>query len=163
MKQNIVDDLLVQWARERPGVDVSALGIVVRIQVLAKLQQQSTAAALQRHGLKHWEYDVLSVLRRQGAPFEMSATDIAEAAMLTSGAMTTRIDGLEERDLVTRRRSRSDRRSMLVRLTERGKAIVDEAILTRLEIANDLLAEIPAADRTTLAALLRKLIPDAAR
>jgi DNA-binding MarR family transcriptional regulator len=161
MKQNIVDDLLVQWARERPGIDVSALGIIVRIQVLAKLQQQSTAAALKRHGLKHWEYDVLSVLRRQGAPFEMPATDIAEAAMLTSGAMTTRIDGLEERGLVTRRRSRSDRRSMLVRLTERGKALVDEAIKTRLENANELLAEIPAADRKTLAALLRRLIPEA--
>ncbi len=158
MKKDIVDTLLDQWTRERPGIDVSALGIVVRIQVLAKLQQQSTTAALKLHGLKHWEYDVLSVLRRQGRPFELSATDIADAAMLTSGAMTTRIDGLEERGLVKRRRSRSDKRSMLVRLTERGKSLVDEAIYTRLEHANDLLSAMQAADRTSLASLLRRLI-----
>ncbi len=162
MKKDIVDTLLDQWGKQRPGIDVSALGIVVRIQVLAKLQQQSTTAALKLHGLKHWEYDVLSVLRRQGKPFELAATDIADAAMLTSGAMTTRIDGLEERGLVRRRRSRNDKRSMLVRLTARGKTLVDEAIYTRLEHANDLLSGMQAADRATLATLLRSLILEVA-
>lgn len=158
MSKDFVDELLDQWATERPGIDVSSLGVAVRIQVLAKLLQRSASGALRRHGLKPWEYDVLSVLRRQGTPFELPASDIATAALLTTGAMTTRIDGLEQRGLVRRRRSRTDRRSMLVRLTKRGKSLVDAAIRTRVEDANDALASIPAADKERLASLLRKLI-----
>ena len=79
MKKDIVDELLDQWATERPKMNVSSLGVVVRVQMLAKLLQQRTAAALDQHNLKHWEYDVLSVLRRQGEPFELPATEIADA------------------------------------------------------------------------------------
>ena len=163
MSQDFVDELLEQWATERPGIDVSSLGVVVRIQALAKLLQRSASRALKRHELKPWEYDVLSVLRRQGAPFELPASDIATAAFLTSGAMTTRIDGLEQRGLVRRRRSGTDRRSMLVRLSERGKSLVDAAIYTRVEDANEALASIPAADKDRLASLLRKLVRTAGR
>lgn len=158
MKQDIVDELLQQWAIERPGIDVSALGVVVRLQMLAKLQKRSTATALKQHGLKHWEYDVLSVLRRQGAPFELPSTELAESALLSSGAMTTRIDGLEKDGLVQRRKSKSDGRMMLVRLTERGKSLVDQAIQTRLDHATELLSDMPVRNRKLLARLLRELI-----
>ena len=139
-------------------MNVSSLGVVVRVQMLAKLLQQRTTEALKQHGLKHWEYDVLSVLRRQGEPFELPATEIADAALLTSGAMTTRIDGLEERGLVTRRRSQLDRRSVLVRLTPTGKEVVDAAIRSRLNDANDTLDGIPDAEKQQLAAGLRDLL-----
>lgn len=158
MKQDIVDELLQQWAIERPGIDVSALGVVVRLQMLAKLQKRSTATALKQHGLKYWEYDVLSVLRRQGAPFELPSTELAESALLSSGAMTTRIDGLEKDGLVQRRKSKSDGRMMLVRLTERGKSLVDQAIQTRLDHATELLSDMPVRNRKLLARLLRELI-----
>jgi DNA-binding MarR family transcriptional regulator len=158
MKQDIVDQLLDQWSRERPGMDVSPLGVVVRIQVLAKFLQRRSTAALRKHGLKHWEYDVLSVLRRQGEPFELAATEIADAALLTSGAMTTRIDGLESRGLVRRRQSKQDRRSFRVRLTARGRKLVDAAIESRLQDAADALSNIPVAERHRLADSLRELI-----
>lgn len=158
MHRDFVDDLLDQWATERPGIGVSSLGVVVRIQALAKLLQQRTDRALKAHGLRHWEYDVLSVLRRQGAPFELPITEIADAAMLTSGAMTTRIDGLEDRGLVRRVQSKVDRRSTLVRLTKRGLALVDEAIHTRLSDSTDALAAMNTDDRRQLAALLRNLM-----
>lgn len=158
MKQDIVDQLLDQWSRERPGMDVSPLGVVVRIQVLAKFLQRRSTAALRKHGLKHWEYDVLSVLRRQGEPFELAATEIADAALLTSGAMTTRIDGLESRGLVRRRQSKQDRRSFRVRLTASGRKLVDAAIESRLQDAADALSNIPVAERRRLADSLRELI-----
>jgi DNA-binding MarR family transcriptional regulator len=158
MKKDIVDELLEQWATERPKMNVSSLGVVVRVQMLAKLLQQRTAAALNQHGLKHWEYDVLSVLRRQGEPFELPATEIADAALLTSGAMTTRIDGLEKRGFVQRQRSKSDRRSVLVRLTGKGKQVVDAAIHSRLDDANKTLEHMPLQDKRQLAAALRELL-----
>ena len=158
INKDIVDELLKQWAEERPGIDVSPLGVVVRIQMLAKLLQQRTTRALKAHDLKLWEYDVLTVLRRQGKPFEMPATEIAGQALLSSGAMTTRIDGLEERGLVSRRRSKEDRRSMLVRLTARGIAVVDGAIESRISDSEDVLAGIPEASRRKLSAALRELM-----
>jgi DNA-binding MarR family transcriptional regulator len=160
MKQDIVDQLLDQWTIERPKSDVSALGVVVRIQMLAKSLHRQTTIALKKHGLKHWEYDVLSVLRRQGTPFEMAATEIARAAMLSSGAMTTRIDGLESRGLVRRRRSRTDRRSVSVRLTTKGKKSIDLATETRMEDARKVLTNIQGSSRKQLADSLRCLLLD---
>ena len=158
MKEDIVDQLLQQWREEHPDTDVSSLGVIVRIQMLGKLLQQQTTAALAHHDLKHWEYDVLSVLRRQGEPFEMAATDIARAALLTTGAMTTRIDGLEARGLLSRRRSKADGRSVQVRLTVDGKRVIDSAIDTRLNDANAALVGIDANQKDQLAAGLRNLL-----
>ncbi|MCH9694277.1 MAG: MarR family transcriptional regulator [Gammaproteobacteria bacterium] len=158
INSDIVDQLLAQWAEEHPQKDVSALGVVVRIQLLGKLLQRQATTALAKHALKHWEYDVLAVLRRQGHPFEMAATEIAKAAMLTTGAMTTRIDGLQSRGLVQRRKSVSDGRSIPVRLTAKGKNLIDHAIDTRLEDATNILGGIASADRTHLAKWLKVLL-----
>jgi len=158
MTADIVDQLLRQWALEHPDKDVSALGVVVRIQMLGKMLQRQATGALAKHGLKHWEYDVLSVLRRQGPPFEMPATDIARAAVLTTGAMTTQIDGLISRGLVRRRNSKSDGRSIPVRLTAKGKSLVDNSIDTRLEDAAQTLESLAATEKDHLATGLRQLL-----
>ena len=160
MKEDIVDTLLQQWGFEHPDKDVSALDVVVRLQLLARSLQRRTTAAMARHELKLWEYDVPSVLRRQGQPFEMPATDIARAADLTIGAMTTRIDGLESCGLVRRGKCRIDGRAVPVRLTAKGKRLVDRAIDTRLHDADAALAGIPLRDRRRLAYRLRQLMLD---
>ncbi len=150
--------MLQQWASERPGLDVSALAVVVRLQHLGKLLGLRANRALKQHGLKHWEYDVLSVLRRQGEPFALPATDIARAVHLSSGAMTTRIDGLEKRGLVERRQSNSDGRSVVVSLSGAGRQLIDKAIHTRLDDAVDAMQAVPHADRQQLAASLRHML-----
>ena len=158
MARDMVDELLRQWTDEHPGMDVSALGIVVRIQLLGKLFGSRANLALKQHGLKHWEYDVLSVLRRQGAPFEMPASDIARAVHLTSGAMTARIDGLEQRKLVLRRQSKIDGRSVLVKLSAKGLRLIDLALHTRLDEAISATSHIAPHDRHRLAEQLRCLL-----
>lgn len=157
MTTDIVTSLLQQWASEHPDMETSALEVAVRIQALGKALQRRAGRALAVHGLKHWEYDVLSVLRRQGKPFEMAATDISNEAMLTTGAMTTRIDGLEKRGLLRRRKSPKDGRSVLVRLSLKGRRLIDNAVDTRLNDANEALASLDASERANLALMLRKL------
>lgn len=153
-----VDNLIEQWANEMPRASTDALASAVRIQKLAKHLQSRTARALAHHGLKPWEYDVLSVLRRQGAPYALPATEIARAALLTSGAMTTRIDGLEARGLVSRRHSKLDKRSVIVRLTARGKRIIDGAIASRFADASAALDSLSGNDRKNLSGTLRKVL-----
>jgi DNA-binding MarR family transcriptional regulator len=162
MVGDTVDTLLEQWRRERPELDVSGLALVVRIELLAKLLRRGTATSLADVGLKTWEYDVLSALRRQGAPFELPATELARATQLTSGAMTTRIDHLEERGLVARRPDPEDRRGVRVTLTGEGVDLIDRAIHTRLTAAETSVKALDAAERAVLERGLRKLLIDLA-
>lgn len=156
-----VDRLLQQWAQERPELDCSSLSVVVRVIYLAKVFRQSTEQALAGLDLKLWEYDVLSALRRQGPPFQLPATGLARASLLTSGAMTNRIDRLEARGLVVRATDPADRRGVNVRLTSRGRELTDAAIEARLQSANRQLEALSPAERHAMSAGLRRLFLEA--
>ncbi len=158
MSQDSVDKLLEQWREERPELDVSGLGLVVRVELLAKRFKRGTAEGLAALGVKPWEYDVLSALRRQGPPYELPATELARSSLLTTGAMTTRIDQLEARGLVRRERDPDDRRGVRVVLTATGVSLVDEAFRARLAVAESSLDGLRNRDRRAVEAGLRKLM-----
>jgi DNA-binding MarR family transcriptional regulator len=158
MEKDPVDRLIQQWRSERPDLDVTQLGISVRIDMLAKLMRRDSARSLARLGLKTWEYDVLSVLRRQGEPFELPATELARASLLTSGAMTTRIDQLESRRLVSREPDPDDRRGVRIRLTRKGIVLIDKAIGARLAAAESGTRCLSRKERNLTDAALRKLL-----
>jgi DNA-binding MarR family transcriptional regulator len=157
MKTDRIDDVLADWAGERPDLSSAAMGIVLRIQTLDKVLAEHVSAPLKALDLAWWEYDVLSVLRRQGAPFQMPATEIAESAMLSASAMTNRIDRLEDRQLVRRVVDDADRRRVLVQLSRKGRALVDRATDSRFASADAALHDLSDAQRNQLDRLLRKL------
>jgi DNA-binding MarR family transcriptional regulator len=109
------------------------------------------------HGLEFWEFDVLATLRRSGAPYELSAGALLKTAMVTSGAITNRVDRMEAKGLVERVRDPGDRRGVHIRLTPAGLKLIDE--LVPLHVANErrLLATLGDSDRGALADLLRTL------
>lgn len=152
-----VDTLLSQWANERPELDCSSLSVVVRVLFLAKILRQDAERELAGQGLKLWEYDVLSALRRQGPPFQLPATALARESMLTSGAMTNRIDRLETRGLVARGPDPADRRGVMVALTDKGHRLTDAAIEARLHAANEQLKALSATERRLVADGLKKV------
>lgn len=152
-----VDKLLGQWAQERPELDCSSLSVVVRVLFLAKVFRQSAERALAPLQLKLWEYDVLSALRRQGPPFQLPATGLARASMLTSGAMTNRIDRLEARGLVRRVADPADGRGVNVMLTEEGRRLTDAAIEARFTAANAQLSVLSVSEGHAVAEGLRKV------
>lgn len=157
MKKDVVDDMLDQWTDERPELDTSSLGVVVRIMSLNKMFLRQAAEALVPSDLEVFEYDALSALRRQGRPYALPATGLAAETGLSSGAMTNRIDKLEARGLVRRRPDKSDRRAVIVSLTSAGRLAIDDAIQARLDAADDSLQGISSKERNDLAALLRKV------
>ena len=118
---------------------------------------EDAVPGLGRAGLELFEYDVLSALRRQGKPFQLSATALARQTGMSTGAMTNRIDKLEDRGLVVRRTGETDRRSVVVSLSREGRRLIDAAILLRLEAADASLQGISTAERRRLADLLRKV------
>lgn len=160
MDKDAIDDILDQWSIERPELDTAALGVVIRVMTLNRRFAREAARALEALGLELFEYDVLSALRRQGKPFALPATVLARETDLSAGAMTNRIDRLEERGLVERKPDATDRRSVIVRLTRKGLEVIDEAIHVRLNVARESLAELGEADLNRLAALLRAVVLD---
>jgi DNA-binding MarR family transcriptional regulator len=156
--QDRIDRILAQWDRERPDLDTTAMGLVGRIQRAATALRPRLDDTHERSGLQGESFDVLASLRRAGRPYQLSPTQLYREMMLTSGAMTNRIDRLEEAGLVSRRPDPHDRRGTLVRLTAKGKALIDGATTEHVANEERLLAGLSAREQSQLADLLRKLL-----
>jgi DNA-binding MarR family transcriptional regulator len=152
-----IDKLVGQWEGQRPDLDSSALDIVARVQELAKLLRRDEDSRLAELDIKMWEYDVLSALRRQGEPFSLPASKLAKEALLSSGAMTNRVDRLAKRGLVTRHEAPADRRGVVVKLSASGLQLIDQALKSRLTLAAEQIAKLTNIERSALADGLRKV------
>ena len=153
--EDAVDLILQQWARERPDLDCSPMGVIGRISQLQREVHLAQRATFARHGLDAPSFDVLAALRRAGPPYQLTPTALMRTALVTSGAITQRLDRLEERGLITRERSDADGRAVVVTLTAAGRAALDAALPDHLETERRLLAGLPEAERTQLTELLR--------
>ncbi|MDT8320705.1 MAG: MarR family transcriptional regulator [Xanthomonadales bacterium] len=158
MSKDIIDELLADWSEQRPDLDPAAMGVVLRVQMIAKILGDAVSQCLQAFDLHWWQYDVLSALRRQGEPYTLAASELAESGMLTSGAVTNRIDRLEQAGLVERVRDSADRRRVLVRLSAEGHKRVDAATEARFEAAGRALNGLSRAQRRQLGDLLRAFV-----
>ncbi len=156
-----VDGIVAAWQRERLDLDVEPLQVFSRLDRLAGVLGERRAAIFARHHLRRHEFDVLAVLRRTGEPFELTAGELAARTYVTSGTMTSRLDGLTVRGLVTRSPDREDGRLVRVALTAAGRAIVDAAFEELIEAERELLAPLGEAARGTLAGSLRALLATA--
>lgn len=151
-----VSRILDQWGRERPDLDASPMAIFGRISRLADALGREISAVQRRFGLGEGEFDVLATLRRSGEPFELSPGDLAATTMVTSGAVSKRVDRLESAGLVTRERCSHDGRARLVRLTPEGRERIDRAVEAHLEGEHRLLGPLSESERAHLAAILQK-------
>jgi DNA-binding MarR family transcriptional regulator len=153
-----VDDLVAGWHAERPDLDLEPMQVLSRVSRLAKHLDRARRAAFSGHGLETWEFDVLSALRRQGPPYQLSPGALLRATLVTSGTMTNRIDRLAVAGLVARHPDPLDRRGVIVRLTDRGKDVADAALADLLGHERELLGGLDAGQRAALASLLRVLL-----
>lgn len=150
---------VAQWQRERPDLDVSPMAVLGRLNEAASLISRDRLAPLfARFGLQAGEFDVLATLRRSGPPFALTPTALYEATMVTSGAMTNRLDRLEKAGFITRIPHPQDRRGLLVQLTENGRELIDRAVEAHVENEHAILSALSPEERERLAGLLEKLI-----
>jgi DNA-binding MarR family transcriptional regulator len=161
MPRDEIDRIIDEWERVRPGLDVSATHVLQRITRLALLQSDSFANVFRRHGLTWGEYLVIAALRRAGPPYQMNPTTLYSSVILSSGGMTKRLDRLERAGLVKRLPDPTDRRGRLVALTEKGRKLVDRAVIDHLANEEYLLSGLTRQERDDLADLLRKLLSSA--
>jgi len=153
-----VDKLVAAWRHERPDVDIAPLEVFSRITRLARHLDRARRTAFAEHDLEVWEFDVLAALRRAGEPYQLSPGQLITQTLVTSGTMTNRIDRLAGRGLVRRLPDPADRRGVLVRLTNEGRARADAALDDLLDRERALLAGLDPVRRRELAAVLRTLV-----
>jgi DNA-binding MarR family transcriptional regulator len=155
--QDAVDQILGQWRRERPDLadQLWPMGLIGRVQRLNRVLERELKAFYAERSLELWEADVLLTLRRAGAPYALTPGALLKAAMVTSGAMTNRIDRLEAKGLVERSPGSDDRRSVRVQLTRQAVELIDEFFADHIANEARLFSALTAAERTQLAGSLR--------
>jgi DNA-binding MarR family transcriptional regulator len=155
-----LDRILAQWHRERPDLNMAALGLLGRLLLTAELADASLAKGLVKHGLQPGWFDLLAALRRSGKPYELNPTELMRTTMLSSGGITKRLDRLVQAGLLERGADPDDRRGTLVRLTRRGKTSIDAALTAHVANEERLLTRLSRSDRQRLDELLRALLID---
>ena len=161
-----LDAQLDVWTREIPNLDRLTEGIVERIEKLSRWFGHSMETTLAEVGLAGRTYRVLGRLRYQGPPYRLSAGQLAESMGLSSGAMTNRLDRLEQAGLVRRLPDPEDRRGVLVEPTEAGHAAWDAAVVTQADREARIASVLTNDEKEQLHALLRRLMsafPDEVR
>lgn len=153
-EHDAVDRITSQWNAVRPDVDVSPIDVIGRVSRLSRLVDRRLAENFARYGIENWMYDVLATLRRSGEPYDLTAGDLVRQTMVTTGAITNRIDRLEQRGLVERARTH-DRRKVIVHLTKQGFDVVEEVVVAHMATEREILAALSPRQQHQLANLLR--------
>ena len=159
--EDSVDRIIAQWARARPDVDVSPMGVVGRLSRLTRLFERELQEVFSLHGLQSGEFDLLATLRRADIDGHgLTAGELAESAMRTSGAITNRLDRLLAKELITRETDPLSRRTIRVALTQHGREVIDTALQDHVANEERLLGTLTATQREQLEELLRPLLHD---
>lgn len=147
----------IQWRREMPDVALDGMRILGRARRVTLAVRPRIEAVFEEHDLDTGQFDVLATLRRSGAPYALRPTELFRSLMITSSGLTDRLHRLESLGLVRREQDVADRRSILVRLTSRGKTTIESAFRQDMQVENDIVNVLSARERTQLARLLAKL------
>ncbi|MGL4285479.1 MAG: MarR family winged helix-turn-helix transcriptional regulator [Phreatobacter sp.] len=153
-----VQGLVEGWGRERPDLAVWPLEIFGRLQRISAQLLRSSEELIGPLGLSWEAFSLIVTLRRSGPPFALRPTDILRDSLLSSGAVTNRIDKVEKLGLVERVPDPADRRSLVVRLTPKGRILADEAIARHFQGLAETLSALSASEREQLIGLLAKLL-----
>ena len=150
-----LDNIHGQWQAQGETEDLVPMAVLGRIARLTKYMENAIALCHGEFGLGQGEFDVLATLRRSGEPYMLSPSQLYQSMMLSSGAMTSRLDRLENKGLIAREHSKEDRRAVHVSLTTEGKALIDAALPKHIQCQSALLAGVPSAEREILQQILK--------
>ncbi|TPE48884.1 MarR family transcriptional regulator [Maribrevibacterium harenarium] len=153
-----VAHLLAQWQQQRPELDCTPMAVIARIGRANRFLEPPVLKVIKDFTLSRIEFDILATLRR--ANKALTPTQLYKETLLSSGTMSTKLEGLVERGLVERLSHNQDRRSCLVQLTQTGVDLINEALEAHLDNEARLLQSLSKDEQLLLAKLLGKLLVD---
>ncbi|OEE20047.1 transcriptional regulator [Vibrio cyclitrophicus ZF205] len=150
-----IDRVVEQWAKEKPELETEPMAMMGRIMRIAKYMETQVAELHKKYDMKLGEFDVLATLRRSGKPYRLTPSELIGSMMLTSGAMTNRLDKLEAKELISREHSKEDRRSVSVQLTKDGLILIDQMMTEHVETQKKLVKSLSASQKKNTNQLLK--------
>ncbi|TGK85672.1 MarR family transcriptional regulator [Leptospira bourretii] len=152
-----MEEIIEQWRKEIPTLSLRGMEVFGRLGQAAILASDAVESSLSKLGLKMGEFDVLASLRRSGPPFQLNPTQLWQGMLLSSGAMTNRLDRLEIAGYIERFPDPNDRRATLVSLTEKGLKLINEAVVLHTQNEDECIQDFTVEEITSLNSLLSKL------
>ena len=156
-KPDEVDQIALAWLRERPDMPVASIGVVTRVWRAAKILGDERRRTLARLGIDSATLDLLSTLRRRGAPYTMTPAELKRSCLVSAGAITQRVARAEATGLVRATRGTGGR-TVLVELTDEGHRLIEASVERLLRHEERLIDHLTPAERDELTELLRKLL-----
>lgn len=157
-ERDSVDGIVRAWHVRDPALDSSTLEVIGRLLLCADLFGRTAGTVLQRYGLSIADFDVVNTLRRAGHPRGSKPGELARSSMITTGAMTSRLDRLERAGLIRRTPDPDDRRGVLVRLTPTGGTVARDALHALIAANEAFLGPLDAGQRDAVASALKRLL-----
>ena len=155
-----LDLVVTQWEKEKPHLDCSSMELIGRVMRLSKHFETKLAQCHKSYNLKSGEFDVLATLLRSGEDYCLTPSMLINSMMLTSGAMTNRLDKLEMMGLIVRVHSKQDRRSVSVALSERGKTLINQVIIDHVKLQQELVESLSEKNKPALNKILKIWLGD---
>jgi DNA-binding MarR family transcriptional regulator len=157
-EKDSVDRFMDARAAQLPDIDLDVEAAVHRIQRIVKSVRRDMEETLKEYDLTHGEWGILGNLRLGGPPYRSSPGQLSKDEWLSSGAMTNRLDKLEEAGLVRRLPDPEDRRALHVELTEKGHKVWLESVGVQASKEAAIAAALDRKELKELNALLRKVL-----
>jgi DNA-binding MarR family transcriptional regulator len=153
-----IDRFLESIKDRLPMLDPEVEGLVDRIGGLSRRFHRALDETLAEFGLDYAEYKLLGLLTREGEVYRSSPGKLARVMELSSGAMTNRLDRLEEAGLVRRLPDPNDRRGIQVELTDEGRRVYEDSVGVQARKEALVAAALTDEEKKQLNALLRRLM-----
>lgn len=155
--QKILSSIVKQWQRERPDIESRPMALCGQVWRTGDKLRKVVNENLANYGMDLARSDVLFSLRRQGKGMSLSPSELAAEVMLSTSAMTNRLDKLEQKGLIERHADPKDRRGLRIALTEKGFTLADEMVVTHVEVEANMLKDLTEAECEVLQELLSKI------
>ncbi|NJC86359.1 MarR family transcriptional regulator [Planosporangium mesophilum] len=153
-----VDRHIERWSAVLPALDPCVEGAVTRMSFLVKHLKRVRQTLLAEHGLQNFEFETLHALAGRGDPYRAGPTELAEETRTSPAAMTGRLDALEQRGFVRRTPSPTDRRKVVVELTDAGRQAWLAAMSEEGTEEQRLMGVLTRREQQQLADLLRRML-----
>ncbi|MBL4747621.1 MAG: MarR family transcriptional regulator [Magnetovibrio sp.] len=153
-----MEAILMQWRSERPDLDPTPMAVCGQIWRTGETLRQGVATNWLNCDLDIPGADVILTLRRQGHGKTLSPSKLAKEMMLSTSAMTNRLDRLENRELIKRTLDPNDRRGLKIILSDKGFALADEMVVSHIATEEKMLAALTNVERDQLRFLLGKIV-----
>jgi DNA-binding MarR family transcriptional regulator len=139
-------------------LDLEVEGLVERIHGINRRIAKAMEQTLAEHGLSHPDWKVLTSLRLHRENNRSSPGELAADQELSSGAMTSRLDRLEQAGYIRRLPDPEDRRAIVIELTDEGRAAWDKTAGVQARREAFFASALSKDELKRLNALLRKLM-----